>query len=259
MKKIALLSLVGLTVLILIYVGLAFFTVTEGQVAVLGPVSSSNHKILGPGLHVKWPWESTSLVTVSSELSDFALPLPGGAENVQLNVLWQPLDIASYIQSHENPDQVSSQLRTEISTVLTPAMIGKVTGPTSLAAAVLTALQTNPLLSKAGIQVQQVWVKGISPTEDSRTKIFTKMQGLAATVGQTIIANGEQQAEQIRNQAEQSYLQAQNTALQNAAKILGQGNAAAVKMIAPFYHQNPALFKAYVAAKNNLLSSQTNS
>lgn len=236
-------------------VAYSFFTVQEGQRAIL--MKESKPVILAPGLHFTWPWQQPTYITVNAQTRTFFLPLPGGSgNNVSLSVLWSVSDVSAFIAANENPDQVLTLLKTATTNALTPILLNATNSPESLASSILQALQQDQTVQSKGITIAAVWVKAISPSDANQAKIFTTMKGLAATIGNSIVASGQAQAEQIRNNAEQSFLQAQSAALAEAATILGQGNSAAVKTMAPLYHQNPALFKAYVDAKAKLLKAE---
>ncbi len=233
----------------------SFFIVQEGQCAIL--MKDNRADILMPGLHFTWPWQQPTYIAVNEQISTFSLPLPGGGgNNVSLLILWDVNNVSGFVSANESPDLVSALFKTEVMHTLTPDFLNATNSPESLASAILQALQQDQTIQDKGVAVKEVWVKGIVPNDANQAKIFTTMKGLAATIGNSIIAGGQAQAEQIRNTAEQNFLQAQSAALAEAATILGQGNSAAVKTMAPLYHQNPTLFKAYVDAKAKLLKAE---
>lgn len=252
MKKISLpYVLAGLVIIILVFFSFTFFTVPEGQKAIS---SHDETVILNPGLHFKLPGETVSFITVNNQISTLVIPLSGDAQNLQVAVGWNVQDALLLQKAGQNTESVVKALQTEIAPTLTPSVLAANSSPQALSTLILQNLQANTTLTQDGISVTQVWITGIIPTTESQTAIYTGMKGLGSSIGEGIIQNAEQQAQTIRNQAEQQFLQVQSAALQQAAVILGQGNMAAVKVMAPLYHQNPALFKAYVAAKTNLLA-----
>lgn len=257
MKKISLLLgsfiLLGLVALL----GYSFTIVKEGQ---CGIVSSAHEQtVLEPGLHFLWPWQSLEFVSVNDQISYFEVALPQSNEEVQLGVVWQIQDINAYLKANESPDEILNLLKAQTTTLLTPGLLSTTTSPVNLGNSILQALQADIVIQQKGIVITQVWIKGIVPNDAAQAKIFANMKGLAAIIADSIVQNGQAEAEQIRNQAEQGFLQAQSAALANAAEILGQGNSAAVKMMAPLYRENPELFKSYVAAKVKLLLGQSQS
>lgn len=257
MKKISLSVAAGILALIIIFFGFSLAEISEGQEGVLN--NNAGFRVLAPGLHLVWPWQQLRVVAVNNQMSSFAISLPGGTESLQLAVLWNVSDINSFAKANDTSNEVMNLLSVETTKIMTPSFLPTAIIPANLSASILKALQTDTTLQGKGIVVSQVWVKNIVPNSDTQAKIFANMKGLAATIGESIIQSGEAQAEQVRNTAEQSFLQAQSAALAQAAAIVGQGNSAAVKIMAPMYRQNPALFKAYVAAKVKLLSKNSSS
>ena len=236
------------------FIGYSVFTVEEGERGVLA--NQAKVKILNPGLHFSWPWQQPTFISINNQVSRFSLAVPGGAENLSLAVMWNVADVSAFVDAGQNKDQVLTLLRTEGALILTPTSLSQTTTPASLSALILKALMSDPKIKAEGIAVVQVWVTGNSPSASSQAKILANMQGLATEISDSMIQSGEAQAEGIRNGAEQSFIAAQSAALNEAAQVLGAGNTAAVKTMAPLYHQNPALFKAYVAAKAKLLNSE---
>lgn len=250
-KKISLPYLVaGIVIVMLVFFSFTFFTVPEGQKAVS---AHDNAVVLNPGLHFKLPGETINFITVNNQISNLTLPLPDSAENLQVAILWKVGDVLLLQKSEQNADSITKVLQAEITSILTPTVLAANSTPEQLSALILQNLTANATLTQQGISVTKVWIKGIVPTPENQTAIYANMQSLGSSVGESIVESSEQQAQTIRDQAEQQFLQAQSAALQQAAVILGQGNMAAVKVMAPLYHQNPALFKAYVAAKTSLL------
>lgn len=256
MKRISLFLCVGIIVLALAFIFSSCFIVHEGQRGVL---ASDHQNVLKPGLHYKWPWKSVNFITVNSEVSEFAIPLPAGGENLALAVAWHVADINAFAKANQTSSQILEILKTQSAQLIIPSFLANINSTQQLSIAILQRLQKNTIVQQKGISVTQVWVKGITPNAATQQKIFTNMKGLATTISQSIMSEGQAQAEQIRNTAEQKFIQAQKAVLNQAANILGQGNNQAVQTMAPLYRQNPALFKAYVAAKLKLLSSGTNS
>ncbi len=256
MKKMSLMVLGGIILIALIFLSFSLMMVPEGErgVAVHAP-----HKILAPGLHLKWPWETFQFIAVNNQISSFAIPLSGSGESAEFAVLWNVQNVEAFVKSGESTGEMTTALQAELSKVLTPEVLATFTSSADLSTFSLQKLNADPLLNEQGIAILAVWVKGIQLNEADQAKVYGNMKGLASSIGTSIVQNAEQQAEAIRNQAEASFLQVQSASLQNAAQILGEGNLAAVKIMAPLYRQNPALFKAYVATKTDLLSRDSNS
>lgn len=257
MRKISLFVVSGLCVLIILFGYFSCFTIPEGQRGVI--LSGETKTILKPGLHFKWPWDSFTQITVNNQVSTFALPLPAGGQSLSFSLLWQVSDISNFLSKNQNSNQVVELLKAETAKLLTPGFLNNIRSPQQLSTGVLQGLAKDPHLQQNGVEVVQVWAKGINLDDATQTKIFSNMKGLAATIGQAIITEGQAQAEQVRDAAEQKFIQAQSTVLNQAAGILGQGNSAAVQTMASLYRQNPVLFKAYVAAKVKLLSNSSGS
>jgi len=257
MKKISLMGVMFLVLILLGIISASFFTVHEGQRGVYG--KQGNVKVLQPGLHFALPWNQPHFVNVNNQFSRFSVALPDHNENLAVAVMWQVKDVPLFVKANTNPNEVLTSLKKTIQTLVTPQMIAKTASSAELAKLINTALATNQTFTAEGISVEQVWVTSVEPNAAEQKQIFSEMKGLAATMGQSVMQNGEAQAEKIRNQAEKSFIQSQSAALADAAKVLGQGNSNAVKVMAPLYRKNPSLFKAYVAEKMKLLTGTQSS
>ena len=259
MKKTSLMG-VGAAILILILLGVivaSFFTVREGQRGVY--IQQGQVKVLQPGLHFALPWDQPRFVNVNNQFSRFSVALPDHNENLTVAVMWQVKDVPLFVKADTNSDEVQAGLKKTIQKLVTPQMIAKTASSAELANLINKALAANQTLIVTGVGVEQVWATAVAPNDAEQKRIFANMKGLAATMGQSVMQNGEAQAEKIRDQAEKNFIQSQGAALADAAKVLGQGNSNAVKVMAPLYQKSPSLFKAYVAAKMKLLTGTQSS
>ncbi len=217
-----------LAVLLLAAIGvyLCCFEVAQGWVA----VGSGNH-LYAPGLQMKWPWQKIKFLEVQHQV--FALQTTGEEWAVVAQVS-QPL---VYVQNNQGQS---------VADLIHQAWAGGAAN-----------LQQAPLLLKNGITVETVLQTGVHIADADQVAINQKMQGLFAQISQHILSQGEAQAQTIRTTAEANFLATQQQALDLAAQVTGVSQAAAVKMLSPLYEKNPALFKAYMQARAQILKNIT--
>ena len=220
LKRINLLMTVLVILVVLFYA--CSFQVSEGNVAV-----GAGSKIYPAGLQFKWPWQKVTNLNISHQLVDVS---SSGTSWTILAEIAQP---RSYLQNSAGQS---------LADLIQQAWTGNA-----------TALQQNPVLAKNGVVVESVILNGMSVSNADQATIIQNMQGLSTQIAQTILSAGEVQAQAIRATAEAGFLATQKQALDLSAAVTGASQAAAVKLLAPLYQKNPALFKAYMQAKTQLV------
>lgn len=182
--------------------------------------------LLTPGLHWHRPFAKIILVPTNSRVTVMSVA------NNSYSVMWQVSDVAQFWQATGNDDAKIRAL---------------------LTAAFAKGLQHNVTLTAAGINVQQVLLAGQIFTDAELQTTYQKMQGLAATIAQGIIADGTKNAQAIRAEGDQSLIDTEGQAAAQAAQVIGTGQAQAIEMNASLYHQNPGLFKLLADTQAKLL------
>ncbi len=237
-----------LCILLLVLLGayLSFFEVEAGTVA-QGP----NQQLLEPGLQWKWPWQKVTVLNTTHQA--FSVTAPATTWLLIVHVQ-SPDDYFKNSDGHSVGDLVEQAWSRAMTTdawgaVLTTANLMRDQ------AQVLQSLQQDPDLAKNGVSVDALILNGVDLSATDQAKIVQNMQGLSTQIAQNVLKEGETQAEQIRATAQANYLATQTQALSVAATVMGESQAAAVKLLAPLYQKNPALFKAYVEAKAKQLQN----
>ncbi len=218
-----------MTLLVILALGFYFgsFQVREGTLEV-----GADHHLYSAGLQFKWPWQKVTVLDLTPQL----IQVQSGQNN------WTLVAAVTQPQAYlKNADGQS------LSALVTQAWNQDA-----------QTVQHNAMLAKAGISVNAVLLTGVNLSEADQAKILQNMQGLSTQIAQTILTSGQAQAQSIRTTAETSFLATQKQGLDLAAQVMGASQAQAVKMLAPLYQKNPALFKAYMQAKAQI-SKNSNS
>lgn len=190
-----------------------------------------------PGAHFTRPFSKITLVPTNLQLSLINLPTGDGSDNI--SIIWQIADLNKFWQATANHSNRINALFIK-----------------ALNANKNYALTNDPTINAAGIAIQQVLLSGQNLSDTELTNTYQKMQNLAGTIAQDIIVAGNTNAQIIRAAGDQTLIDTENHAINQAAKIIGEGQAQAVELNAPSYQKNPTLFKLLVDTKAKMLEKQ---
>ena len=214
--------LLALLAIIAVLFYVCSFEVSQGSIAI-----GAGSKIYPAGLQFKWPWQKITNLNISHQIVQMNT---SGASWIIVAEIAQP---QVYLKNSEGKS---------LADLIKQAWTGNA-----------SALQQNPSLTKNGIVVDSVIASGTNIADADQASILQNMQGLSTQIAQNILSEGEAQAQSSRTSAEASFLATQKQALDLAATVTGASQATAVKLLAPLYQKNPALFKAYMQAKTQLV------
>lgn len=170
----------------------SFIEVGPGETAALYRMGKLQTPLLGPGLHLGWPWPFDRVVKVrtgsvqvtplgyesngspdflwarSHANSEFGLPLGGGSELVAANLklLWHVNDAGVFLRSHKNPAAELEALATrQLWQIVSRYSLDKLlsTGRGTLADDLTAALRSDPALAQMGVSLDGVVLESLHP------------------------------------------------------------------------------------------------
>jgi membrane protease subunit HflC len=257
-KKTFILTLV---VVVLLVVLACFFTVQEGQqamVARLGKLVLNDEKtahVFQPGLHFKLPLVDnvlkfdTRLQTLDVE--SFRIPTQEQKDViVDYYVKWQISNLPLYYARTTGQiflaeklleQQVNDDLRAEFGRKKIKEVVS------DARTTVMTALseKANKNAQKLGLSVVDVRVKRIDLPEEVSSAVFGRMRTDRERVAKEQRAEGKSKSEAIRAQADANAVVILAKAQADANQIRAEGDSAAAKIYADAYNQNPDFYEFY--------------
>jgi membrane protease subunit HflC len=234
---------------------MSVFTVDERDLAVkfaLGKIVSTD---FGPGIHFKIPFYNNieryprQILTLNNPQEQF---LTAEKKNVLVDffVKWRITDVGQYYRASGGNESLAAQRLLEIMKDGIRGEFAKRTVPQVVAAErqeLLDAMLANAReeASSLGIEVVDVRVKRIEFSDEVSESVFNRMRQERARTAAELRAQGAENAEQIRANADRERTVIVATAYRDAEKVKGEGDAAAAEIYAEAYRKNPEFFAFY--------------
>ena len=248
------LVLVGL-VLIATVVRMTVFTVDEREHVIkfrFGEIVKADYQ---PGLHFKIPFVNNiarypdRILTYEESEERF---LTGEKKNLIVDyfVTWRITDPAQYYRSARGDELFAAQRLSAIIREGIKAEFSQRTVQEVVAAErseimnqmLVTASTQAPAL---GLEVVDVRVMRIELSDEVSGSVFSRMQQERGRVAAQLRAEGEEEAERIRANADRERTIILAEAYRDAERIRGEGDAVAAETYANAYSQNPEFYAFY--------------
>lgn len=247
-------TLVGL-VLIVTAVRMTVFTVDEREHVIkfrFGEIVKADYQ---PGLHFKIPFVNNiarypdRILTYEESEERF---LTGEKKNLIVDyfVTWRITDPAQYYRSARGDELFAAQRLSAIIREGIKAEFSQRTVQEVVAAErseimnqmLVTASTQAPAL---GLEVVDVRVMRIELSDEVSGSVFSRMQQERGRVAAQLRAEGEEEAERIRANADRERTIILAEAYRDAERIRGEGDAVAAETYANAYSQNPEFYAFY--------------
>ena len=248
------LLLVGV-VFVITAVRMTFFVVDEREYVVMfrfGEIIKSDYE---PGLHLKMPFVNQitrypdRILTYEESEERF---LTGEKKNliVDYYITWRIIDPAQYYRSARGDEAFAEQRLSAIIREGIKAEFSQRTVQEVVAAErselmnqmLVTAHANAPAL---GIDVVDVRVMRIELSDEVSGSVFSRMQQERGRVAAQLRAEGEEDAERIRAEADRERTVILAEAYRDAERLRGLGDARASEIYATAYNQDPSFYAFY--------------
>jgi membrane protease subunit HflC len=248
---------VGVFILVAVVVVtmMSVFYVDERDLAVkfrFGEIMNADYE---PGLHFKIPiinnvqFFPRRILTINNPQELF---LTKEKKNlfVDFFIKWRINDVAEYYRATRGEELLSAQRLLEIVKDGIRAEFAKRTVPEVVSAErrellddMLTNARKNAM--QLGIEVIDVRVKRIEFSDTVSESVFNRMRQERARVAAELRAEGAENAEQIRADADRQRTVILAEAYRDAEKIKGQGDAVAAETYAKAFNKNQEFYRFY--------------
>jgi modulator of FtsH protease HflC len=247
--------LLVLGVAVLLLARLSMFTVDEREYAVkfrFGEIIKSDY---APGLHFKIPFVNTitkypdRILNYQESEERF---LTGEKKNLIVDyfIVWRIIDPGQFFRSVNGDELFAEQRLSAIIKEGIKAEFGRrtvqevVSAERSELMAQMLA-QAGQRAPELGIEVKDVRVKRIELSDEVSGSVFSRMQQERVRTATQLRAEGSEESERIRADADRQRTVILAEAYRDAERIRGEGDAAAAQIYAAAYSQNPEFYSFY--------------
>lgn len=261
MKQVRILASVIILVLFLVLL-MSLFTITQGQHGILlrlgrlvNEASTTQVKVLGPGLHVKIPLIET-VRTFDTRIQTLDIKSSRIVTKEKKDVIvdyyvkWKIEDLARYFKATGgNQFKADTLLEQQLNTSLR-AEFGRrtiselVSGGRHNLTEILRA-HAEQQASQLGVHVVDVRVKGIELPANTSNAIYQRMRADMQKIANRHRADGHAEAEAIQAAADAKVTVLLAKARSEGQMIRAEGNAKAAKIYADAYSKNSEFFAFY--------------
>lgn len=252
-----------LSVLVLLIGFACFFTVQEGQEALVARLGKLTHehggtgkpRVYAPGLHVKMPLIDSVLKfdarLQTLDVESFRIPTQEQKDViVDYYVKWKIGDLPLYYARTSGQlflaeklleQQVNDDLRAEFGR----KTIKEVVSDERTALMNVLSEKAKINAQKLGIEVVDMRIKRIDLPEEVSSAVFGRMRTERERVAKQQRAEGKSKAEAIRAQADADAIVIVAKARAEANQVRAQGDSEAALVYAKAYNQNPEFYNFY--------------
>ncbi len=234
---------------------MSVFTVDERELAIKFRLGEIIETDLEPGLHFKMPFINNvrkfprQILTQTNPQESF-LTFEKKNLFVDFFVKWRIIDVGAYYRATRGDEALASQRLIEIVKDGVRSEFAKRTVP-QVVSAERRELLDNMLASARenarglGMELVDVRVKRTEFPEQVSESVFDRMRQERARTASELRAQGAENAEQIRAEADRQRTVTLAEAYREAEKVRGAGDADAARIYADAYRKDPEFFAFY--------------
>jgi membrane protease subunit HflC len=236
-----------------------YFSVNEGQVAVITRLGAPTREITTAGPYWKWPWPIEQVHVIDARMRLFNTPLTATFTRDKRNVI-----LLSYVAWHvEKPllflqaagsREVAEKKLDGMVTASKNFHIGRFdlsallsTQPGSIRMDVIEQAILDdvriPMLEKFGVRVDQVGFKRIALAEENTAAVLAHMRSERKAEADRLRAEGEREAQAIRDEALVKSEETLREGREKAGEIRGQAEKEAADIYAQAASLNPDFYR----------------
>ncbi len=252
MKQNLILGILGVFVLLIFLGASPFFIVDLTQTAIVVQLGEPKRTITEPGLKFKIPFVQ-EVTYFDKRLLDYDVPAREVITKDKKTILidnyakWKivdPLQVYKSFQTQRGAlqrldDIVYSELRVELG----GHELHEIVSANRLVIMSKVALRANEIANKYGLEILDVRIKRADLPEQNAKAVFDRMQAERERIAKQYKAEGAEEAQKIRSEAEKDRAILLADAYKTSQEIRGAGEAKAFKIYADAYRQDPKFFE----------------
>lgn len=252
MKQNLILGILGVFVLLLMLGVSPFFIVDLTQTAIVVQLGEPKRTITEPGLKFKIPFVQ-EVTYFDKRLLDYDVPAREVITKDKKTILidnyakWKivdPLQVYKSFQTQRGAlqrldDIIYSELRVELGL----HELQEIVSANRLIIMAKVAQRANEIANKYGLEILDVRIKRADLPEQNAKAVFDRMQAERERIAKQYKAEGAEEAQKIRSEAEKDRAILLANAYKISQEIRGAGEAKAFKIYADAYRQDPKFFE----------------
>jgi membrane protease subunit HflC len=252
MKQNLILGILGVFVLLIMLGVSPFFIVDLTQTAIVVQLGEPKRTITEPGLKFKIPFVQ-EVTYFDKRLLDYDVPAREVITKDKKTILidnyakWKivdPLQVYKSFQTQRGAlqrldDIVYSELRVELG----GHELHEIVSANRLVIMAKVALRANEIANKYGLEILDVRIKRADLPEQNAKAVFDRMQAERERIAKQYKAEGAEEAQKIRSEAEKDRAILLANAYKTSQELRGAGEAKAFKIYADAYRQDPKFFE----------------
>jgi len=252
MKQNLILGILGVFVLLIFLGASPFFIVDLTQTAIVVQLGEPKRTITEPGLKFKIPFVQ-EVTYFDKRLLDYDVPAREVITKDKKTILidnyakWKivdPLQVYKSFQTQRGAlqrldDIVYSELRVELGL----HELQEIVSANRLIIMAKVAQRANEIANKYGLEILDVRIKRADLPEQNAKAVFDRMQAERERIAKQYKAEGAEEAQKIRSEAEKDRAILLADAYKISQEIRGAGEAKAFKIYADAYRQDPKFFE----------------
>ncbi len=252
MKQNLILGILGVFVLLLMLGVSPFFIVDLTQTAIVVQLGEPKRTITEPGLKFKIPFVQ-EVTYFDKRLLDYDVPAREVITKDKKTILidnyakWKivdPLQVYKSFQTQRGAlqrldDIIYSELRVELGL----HELQEIVSANRLIIMAKVAQRANEIANKYGLEILDVRIKRADLPEQNAKAVFDRMQAERERIAKQYKAEGAEEAQKIRSEAEKDRAILLADAYKISQEIRGAGEAKAFKIYADAYRQDPEFFE----------------
>ena len=252
MKQKLLLGIVGIIILLFMLGASPFFILDLTQTAIVVQLGEPKRTLTAPGLKFKKP-VFEEVTYFDKRLLDYDVPAREVITQDKKTILidnfakWRIVDALMVYKAFQTQrgalqrldDIIYSELRVELGR----HELSEIVSANRLLIMSEVAKRANTKASKYGLEVLDVRIKRADLPEQNAKAVFDRMQAERERIAKQYKAEGAEEAQKIRSEAEKDRSILLADAYKTSQEIRGEGEAKAFKIYADAYRQDPKFFE----------------
>ena len=252
MKQNLLLGIVGIIILLFMLGASPFFILDLTQTAIVVQLGEPKRTLTEPGLKFKKP-VFEEVTYFDKRLLDYDVPAREVITQDKKTILidnfakWRIVDALMVYKAFQTQrgalqrldDIIYSELRVELGR----HELSEIVSANRLLIMSEVAKRANTKASKYGLEVLDVRIKRADLPEQNAKAVFDRMQAERERIAKQYKAEGAEEAQKIRSEAEKDRSILLADAYKTSQEIRGEGEAKAFKIYADAYRQDPKFFE----------------
>lgn len=245
---------VPLAVAVLLALLGSVYIVSEGQTAIVLNLGRMVRSDVGPGLHFKWPLVESARIYdrrlqvlnaeperyLTSEKKDVSVDFFAIGRIANVRTFYRATGGDESIAVQRLAPIIKDSLRNEINARTLQQVVSG--DRNEVISGQLAAI--NEGAGTLGVEITDIRIKRIDLPEDGDVikSVYARMRAQRQQVASLSRAEGEEQAQKIRSEADRQQAVISAEAERDAQKLRGEGDASAAKIYADAYNRDPAFY-----------------